>query len=356
MATTGNAICADNAKKIRVRWILAMMFAIPISLVALASEALAIERDVNCDAGDTIMKALDIGKGSADVLVLFVAGTCEELVTINRDRVNIEGTDGATIIGRVRIFGPSNVVLRNLTITGPAEGILALGGRTRIIDVNVMQNQGIGVAGRDGATIRINRGQIVDNYDGGLHLQASSARVADVLIAGHGGSGITADQRSSVEVLGGQVIDNEIGVGINGNSSLSLDGTEVVDNREFGVLLSGNSYGSLSGATVTGNGRQGVELGFNSSADIVEGTISGNGENGIYAAFHSMVGVVGTEIAGNGHHGLSLVNDAGLVVYGDTHIGANNSGLAVVCVGDEASLEVQPPAVVGPVACSHEQF
>lgn len=322
-----------------------------------AGPAEAITKKVDCDNGQLLQDALVTAIGSADTLEITVRGTCNEFITIGRDRVAIEGEDGAMLIGQIRIFGPSNVTIRNLTITGPGNGVVAFGGRTRLIDLIITQNEGFGVIARDGAAVRINRGEITDSIDAaGVLVEGASASLSNVRVAGNGGSGVVARQNSRLVVEGGQVQDNFIGIEVNDSSSLTMFDTEVMWNREFGVLVFGNSSASITGAAIEGNGRQGIELGFNSSAYVVEGSASANGENGIYAAFHSMVAVVGTTIHENGHNGLVLVNDSGAFLYDETHIPENGSGFALVCVGDESSFELQPPATLGQFACNHPQF
>ena len=95
---------------------------------------------VDCNIGDSIQKALD-AQGEAAVAVVEFVGTCEEFISITRDRVSISGVDdGATIVGRVRMFGPSNVTFRDFTITGPEYGVMVRGGRTRLIGINLVGN------------------------------------------------------------------------------------------------------------------------------------------------------------------------------------------------------------------------
>jgi hypothetical protein len=334
-----------------------VFFIVIIGLSLLASQAGAVERKVNCDKGQTIEQALAAAGGAAGGLTVLVSGTCEESVTIGRDRVAIEGENGATIIGQIRIFGPVNVVLRNLTVTGPGDGLLVFGGRTRVFNVNLLQNEGNGIVGRDGATIRFRNGHITDNQgDFGVLLDNSSALIDSSLISGHRHDGVAATMNSSLTIFDGTVTGNAIGINLSRGSSLSLDGTEVSGNHVFGVLLANNSSGTLSNPTITSNARQGLDLGFNSSADVLDGLITGNGENGIYLAFHSMVGVFGTQIFANGDNGVALVNDSGAIFGAETHIPANNSGWAVLCVGEESSFETQPPAIIGPTACPHPGF
>lgn len=334
-----------------------VFFFIIIGFSLFGVQAGAVDQRVDCDKGQTIDRALNTAEGTAGELTIFVKGTCEEFVTISRDRVGIESEDGATIVGQIRIFGPVNVVIRNITITGPGNGLLVFGGRTRAFNVNLLQNDGVGIVARDGATIRFQNGQITDNNgDFGVLLDNSSAQISNSLISGHRHDGVAATMNSSLNIVDSTVTGNSVGINISKNSSLELNGAEVSGNHVFGVLMANNSSGTLSNPTITNNARQGLELGFNSSADVFDGTITGNGENGIYLAFHSMVGVFGTHVIGNGENGVALVNDSGAIFGADTLIPPNNSGWAVLCVGEESSFEIHPPAIVGPAACPHPGF
>jgi hypothetical protein len=321
------------------------------------SQADAVDRKVDCDKGQTITKALATAEGTAESIAIFVSGTCDEFVRTGRDRVRIESEDGATLIGQITVFGPSNVTIRNLTITGPGNGLRVFGARMRLFNVNLLQNEQNGILADDGAVIGFQDGQITDNNgDFGVLLGNSDAQISNAVISGHRQDGVAATMNSSLTIVDSTVSGNAVGINMSRNSSLDLIGTTVSGNHVFGVLLANNSSGTLTNPTITNNTRQGLELGFNSSADVLDGEITGNGENGIYLAFHSMVGVFGTHIFGNGDHGVALVNDSGALFGAETFIPANNSGWALVCVGREASFEIQPPAMVGPVACPDPGF
>lgn len=337
--------------------LLRVFFFVIIGSGMLASQAGAVERRVDCDKGQTITKALASAEGTAETLAIFVTGTCEEFVAIGRDRVRIESEDGATLIGQISIFGPSNVTLRNLTITGPGNGLRAFGARMRVFDVHLLQNDDNGILADDGTVIRFRDGQIADNNgDFGVLLNNSDAQISNSIISGHRQDGVAVTKNSSLTIADSTVFGNAVGINVSRSSSLELIGTEVSGNHVFGVLLANNSSGTLVNSTITNNARQGLELGFNSSADVLDGWITGNGENGIYLSFHSMVGVFGTHVTGNGEHGVALVNDSGALFAAETFIPANNSGWAVVCIGEESSFEIQPPAMVGPTACPDSGF
>jgi hypothetical protein len=337
--------------------LLRVFFFIIIGSSLLGSQAGAVDKKVDCDKGQTITKALESADRTAETLAISVTGTCEEFVRIGRDRVSIESENGATVIGQITIFGPSNVTLRNLTITGPGNGLRIFGGRTRVFNVNLIQNEENGIFAADGAVVRFEDGQITDNNgDFGVLLNNSEAQISSSLVSGHRQDGLAVTLNSSLTIVASNVSGNSVGISISRTSSLELIETEVTGNHVFGVLLSNNSSGTLVNPTITNNARQGLELGFNSSADVLDGWITGNGENGIYLSFHSMVGVFGTHVTGNGHNGVALVNDSGALFGAETFIPANNSGWALVCIGKESSFEIQPPATVGPTTCPDPGF
>jgi hypothetical protein len=337
--------------------LLKVFFFIVIGSSMLVSQAGAVDRKVDCDKGQTITKALASAEGTAESLAIFVTGTCEEFVRIGRDRVRIESEDGATLIGEITIFGPSNVALRNLTITGPGNGLRVFGARMRTFNLHLLQNDDNGILADDGAVINFRDGQIADNNgDFGVLLNNSYAQISSSIISGHRQDGVAVTKNSSLTIADSTVFGNAVGISVSRSSSLELIGAEVSGNHVFGVLLANNSSGTLVNPTITNNARQGLELGFNSSADVLDGWITGNGENGIYLSFHSMVGVFGTHVTGNGHNGVALVNDSGALFGAETFIPANNSGWALVCTGAESSFEIQPPATVGPTTCPDPGF
>ena len=311
---------------------------------------------VDCDAGDSIQDALDAQEWLPSADVEFT-GTCEELVTVRHDRASIVGIDGATLIGRIRVFGPSNVALRDFTVTGENDGLTIAGGRARIRNVNINGNEGVGITGVDGATIRLTDCWVADNQAAhGVVLNHSTLRMANTHILGHPDLGIAAFDNSTVISNGGSVGDNHRGIFLSNGSTLNLDGTHVTDNVIDGVLMATGSNAVLVGPVLTRNGGHGIDVGLNSSADISEGLITDNGESGVYVTSHSIVRLTGTEVSGNVMHGISLINDAGAEVWDFTTVPENQSGWAVYCNGKEAGLDVSDLATVGLMKCPDRKF
>jgi hypothetical protein len=194
---------------------------------------------VNCDKGDSLQAALDSGKGSAAPIEIELYGTCEEMITIPRDRVTILGIDGATIFGQVRHFGASHITLRGLTITGPGQGVLARSGRMRLIGVNLIENYGHGVNASSGAVVHLIRSQVGNNGGPfGVVAYASNVYLNSTDVYGHPESGVAATDNSLADIFGGSITGN--GEGVYGNNSvITVRDTWIGDNYGMGISLGG---------------------------------------------------------------------------------------------------------------------
>ena len=301
---------------------------------------------VNCDEGDSLQAALDSGRGSAAPIEIELYGTCEEMITIPRDQVAIFGIDGATIFGQVRHFGVSNVTLRDLTITGPGNGILARGGRMRLIGVNLIENYDHGVRAHDGAAVNLSRSQVGNNGGPfGIVAHGSNVNLNFTDVYGHPEYGVAVTDNSVANINGGSITGN--GEGVYGNNSvITVRDTWIGDNSGMGVSLAG-SRGHLFDVTVSGNGSIGLYVNFTGSAAVYGGAIENNGGSGVLADMHAVFSLDGTRVESNGNHGIELVRDAGAIITGTSYVPANLSGLAAWCGDEESSLQVDEPAEVG---------
>lgn len=311
---------------------------------------------VDCGAGGSIQDALDAQDWAPSADVEFV-GTCEETVAVRHPRASIVGIDGATLVGRIRIFGPSNVVLRDFTVTGDGAGLSAFGGRTRVGNVIFSGNRGPGVAGNDGATIRLNDCWITANLEGnGISLSSSTARLNNTRVLANAEMGIAATDNSTVIAIDSSIGGNLRGIYATGGSSVNLDSTAVVDQLIDGLLIVGNSSAVVTEADISRNGGQGLEVDMASSAEVQGGSITDNGENGLVVGNHSFARVTGTEILGNTEFGVLLINDSGAILGDYAVVPENAGGWAVGCNGKEAGLEVSDLATVGRKKCPDPKF
>ena len=331
-----------------MKWVKALSLATFSVSAILALPAFAGVKVVNCNEGDSLQSALESGKGSAAPIEIELYGTCEEMITIPRDQVTILGIDGATIFGQVRHFGVSNVTLRDLTITGPGNGILARGGRMRLIGVNLIENYDHGVRAHDGAAVNLSRSQVGNNGGPfGIVAYGSNVNLSFTDVYGHPEYGVAVTDNSSANIYGGSITGNGLGV-FGNNSVVSIRDTWIGDNIGDGVSLGGARV-TLYDVTISGNGSIGLFVNFTGSAMAFGGRIENNGGSGIYADLHAVVGLDGTHVVGNGNHGIDLVRDAGAMITGTSHVPANLSGLAAFCGDEESSIQVHDPAEVGPM-------
>ena len=340
------------AQEVAMNRLLKQASAAALAAVACAAAPAQAQVFVDCNVGDSIQDALDAQSEAAVASVDFV-GTCEEFITIARDRVSIEGVnEEATVVGRVRMFGPSNVTFRNFTITGPSYGVMARGGRTRLLGMTLEGNEGPGIEGYDGAKVSLVGSTVANN--GGPHgvvLENAELGLIGSQVYGHPDLGIAVLGNSSLTADGSSVSNNLRGVVAARGSSIRAVNTDITDNIIDGINMTTNSSAELEGVVITRNGGQGVDLSMGAVADIQGGHITDNGESGLYVIRQSSVRLVGTEVYGNAHDGITLINDSMAVLDEHASVPDNLSGFAVRCEGFDSSVEVNDLANVGRIKC-----
>jgi len=228
--------------------------------------ASAATRHVDCDAGGTISAALETGKGSANVLEIFVNGTCNEVITIVRDHVTIAGDPYATINGTVRVFTANRVTLENLAITGPGDGVIISGtGQVRL--------RWVYIAGNDGYGLNIRR-------DG-------AAWVRDSMIVG--------------DCIGIEDVDCEDGAFVD-HATLELART-TISNSRYGIMADAATL-ILFNAEIADNSVIGVQVALHSTVDIRSNTrFHGNGVHSLYALQDSAIRIKSDRAEIGGHIG-----------------------------------------------------
>jgi len=326
-----------------------------VAIFALTISPAAAQIFVNCDEGESIQDALDAQDWAPRADVDFV-GTCNEQVTLRNNRTAITGFEDATINGQIRMFGPLNATLRNMTITGPGQGITIASGRVRVFDVDLVENYGYGISASGGATVRLSRGSVMNN--GGPHgimLEQSNLNLNETQLSGHPDLGIAAVHNSSVIVYGGLISENRRGIYANLGSSVEVSDSQITYNVIDGIHLS-NSTARVTNTVIEHNNGQGIDVNDGSFATVFGGSINDNAETGLYVVNHSFVRVVGTVIRDNVEYGIQLLNDSGAHISEAAHIPENLSGWAVFCNGKEAGLEVGESAVVGRIKCPDPKF
>lgn len=153
---------------------------------------------VNCNDSDaSIQETIDkVDPGRKTVI--FIRGRCVENVLIEKDDITLSGNkdgDGTLdggVTGTITIVGARRVTIEYLRITGPNQGVQAL----------------------DGATVRVEHNEIVDNIsDGVAAFNNALVRVNFNTITGNGRlelleAGIDAGNNTTVRSNGNYIADN----------------------------------------------------------------------------------------------------------------------------------------------------
>lgn len=341
----------------------AQIFKAPLFVAAalflICAQAFAGERTVNCDKGDSLQKAIDAGAGSAAPIEIHVTGTCVEDLLIARDRVAILGDGNTLISGQVTVRGADNLTIRDLTITGPGNGINASVARIFMTNVHLIGNGDYGLALRHGGAIFMRDGSIAHNQgDVGLLIENGFGNLRNMEVFENAVDGIVVNENGSLTMIGGGVNfhGNGTGIMVNLSSALELEGVHVGFNQFAGVSLTLSSVAAINDSALNANGEFGLVLTENSSATISGGGLAANGRHGAWPQSHSVLRLVDAEVYGNNEHGVVVETDGGLFVDGTTVIDGNWAEHQIVCLGKEASMEIGPDAYVSSWACDDPDF
>lgn len=340
----------------------ARIFKVPLlvaaALLLIFGQAVAGERPVNCDKGDSLQTAIEAGAGSAKNIRIFVTGTCEEDLLITRDRVVIDGDRNTVIDGQVWIRGANNIMLRNLTITGSGNGINASLARIRLINVHLVGNDDYGIALRNGGLIYLRNGSIANNHGNiGLLIEGGDGQLNNVDVSNNAVDGIVVNVNGNLTMVGGSVKSHEQGSGITAklSSTMELEGVTVKNNLA-GIYVSMGSAAAINNSTINNNFSIGIAAIDNSSAEIGGSELAYNELYGAQASSHSVLRLFDAWVHDNHAHGLVVESDGGLFVEGTTNVDGNWADYQVECRGKEASMEIGGFAYVGSWDCEDMDF
>jgi len=211
------------------------------------TSALAVERKVDCNKGQTIQHALDNAPAaSPDTYIISISGTCRESISIGRSNITIDGNQGPTpptVEGNINILVPS-VRLQFITVTGPGHGVrVTTAGNATLANVNIINNDGEGLYVRRHGFALLVRTNIAGNNGPGAILEGASLDVSNSNIVGNLGPGIVVDAGSDVTIRGTQVAENgEDGVHAGFHSIATIkDSSQVYGNGGHGAFASQDS-------------------------------------------------------------------------------------------------------------------
>ena len=320
-------------------------------LMLVFGQAYGGEKNVNCDKGDSIQNAIDAGAGSAARKVVYVTGFCEEDLLITRDNISLLGDGNTMISGHIRVRGSDGLTIRDLSITGPGDGISVSVSRIFMTNVHIVGNYGDGIALRWGGAISLRNGSIAGNLgDIGFLIENGHGELINTEVSDNASDGIVVNANGSLTMTGGEVDLHEQGTGITAklSSSVELESVSVSKNKT-GISVLIGSAAAISNSTINGNTNTGVFVSTSSSATI-DGTEIYENERGVAATRQSFVTLSGpTEVQDNWSDGLRLLFGSGAVVSSGVFIPEHPSGWAVYCRDAESNLSNR--AGVGPTNC-----
>ena len=220
---------------------------IPIlALTLLAPAADAATHTVDCDAGQTIGKALPAARPDDTLLV---SGNCNENLIVQAEviSVTLDGRGRATINGgndqtHAVIVRGKRIGIKGFTVTGGRDGIHLAGGSADISDT-VIRNVGLnGVFVDHNGFARLLNTRIEGNRGAGVVLNENSvARIG--FIIGRG--------KSYPNTIAGNALD---GIVVQRSSTAWIAGVAISGNKGNGVTVDRNSQATLGGSTIDGNG------------------------------------------------------------------------------------------------------
>ncbi len=128
---------------------------------------------VNCNSPTaTIQDAVDSASGPTTIRFL---GVCDEVVTITKDDITLDGHGMGTVSGTLNFDGAQRGVVQDATVTGPGSGIVADHGASVLIQDNTITANGDaldiyspGVQVKNGSSAQVRDNTITDNTSDGV--------------------------------------------------------------------------------------------------------------------------------------------------------------------------------------------
>lgn len=251
---------------------------------------------VDCDAGESLQAKLDVAKPG---WVIDVSGTCNERISIDVDRVTLDGGgtwNGDTLENGATIDG-----------TGTTGSLISVRSSQVVIRGFTIQNADVGgISFSRAASATIQTNIIQNNGSNGISLgQGSYARI--------GGDGFGHNPDSGE---GNIIRTNNRGINVRQNGSADIFHNKILSNNRDGIRFNEGGTADVDGNFVSGNGfsggGDGIELRWTGSARLSgdgnhgeENTITLNNGFGIDCRSNSTVRGVGVQAIGGNTSGLT---------------------------------------------------
>ncbi len=221
---------------------------------------------VNCGTdtiGDVLAAATPGGR-----LTITINGTCTENVTIERNKVTLQGGSGGGVTGTITIPSARWVVIKKLTVTGPGAGISGFENASFTVEESTIDANGTdGIQVHDGANANILNNTITNN---------GQASLPD------SGRGVVLGDGASADIRNNTIEDNRSdGIGVFNGAFARIEQNTIQRNGRAAVFESGiqvsRALVRANGNVIRNNGYAGVEV-FN-SGDYRTGTFLSLADN-----------------------------------------------------------------------------
>jgi len=309
--------------------------------------------NVDCaQSGQTLQAA--VNTQSVGALIVNVAGTCIENVTVARDNVRIQRSGAtATLTGAnnnnpvIALDGARYFVVTGVTITGGSFGLSATrGAMGALTGCDVSGATNTGAIASYGSTLEIDNCVIHDNNRGATGANDASLIVTNSTIRNNANEGLLAIRTSYLRVgqdRGGSAVARPVTVNNNGthgisvadSSSANIVAANIHHNTSNGILIERvssaligvGSNNLVSANTIANNTSSGIGL-LEASAAVVQGnTINANGSAGLNISASGGT-IIGNTIQANNVRGIN-VTESGSVRIGVTEGGAQSGNMII---------------------------
>jgi hypothetical protein len=305
---------------------------------------------VDCDAGQSITKALKRAKPGDTILV---AGTCHERLAITQP-VTLDGGGSASI------DGTGVAQAQQVQMAAPEfDGLVVIDGVTNVhlVGLTIQNGANNGIVAAHGAAVALRNITTQNNTLTGIVVIDNSTAEAIDCVTRSNLLGFDVVTSSSL-VLKGAFTSSSNGTNggdINGESIVELRGAQVTasNNQQFGIIAGSRSqlaifgWDAANGSTLTASGNLAAGLGVaDSSLTSFSDSVVTLTNNGVGLLLGARGHVVSPPFAsttfvlqGNGV-GMNLRTDSAAFIIGTLNV-VNN---AVGVLADEASLYLQTPS------------
>jgi hypothetical protein len=287
------------------------------AVAALQTNALDVEANVSCDAGQSISDVLAMHARGQGRLTINVTGVCDEVVTISRSGVAIVGQGAGA------------------AITSPSTAFF-----TAIVDSNVRDVSfgNLTISGSNTAALLVHKG---------------AQAVARNVVVEHAPSGVMALDNGVLDVAQSTLRNNGQGAYASRGGVVTIGDGSVVEANTVGALAwkAGNivftstapDFAPSSGGVVVRNNVNGAVARSGGFLEFASTTIENNTANGVVADtggsvhFFGPLAGIGNVVRNNANNGVFVNKSASLVISDATmQITANTRG--ILCQGNPGYL------------------